>query len=379
MEFDKFFSKYWCKIDSKILLANYAQQKKLGIISKKISNDFENHLSRCTLSTPSALEILNYKSSPSSFVLEEAIFCSSIYPTLGTDQVIIRVAPLGIILSKVDMGGQETRLQKQLENFMDTSNDDVFRNKSELRLRNAFAKGVFSDFEFDWPDVIEPFTAFSLEAKLKRESGAGLAEIKSSQPRFISYLTDEFGYQNVDLAELKGDLTTIRGYNVSDFARDIFGLDHLADSYCGKPNVLGFVAFRVSELDDYQCKRPSVFDDTSALRFKGACSKDSPSIKVWGHTVDLFKINDSYEKGSGECIIGCPEAVINNPKLVGERQVLIGYLGPLGVPREDHNDLEPSTKPNQHAKMQELHSLFLQECLFGMSPCDVHAAIFGGS
>ncbi len=380
MDFSEFISKYWQKLDSKILFANYAQQRKLGIIPDHVATNFENHLACCTSVEPSASNTLADKSGAgSTFVLADNHYCSPISPALTDGQIIIRVAPLGLILSKVDMDGREARLQRQLEVIMDVTKDDLTRTVAGNRLKTAFSRSVFSDFEFDWPDILEPYTALALEAKLKRESGAGLAETRSKQPRFISYLINDAGSENAELAELKDDLVTTRGYGAADFVRDMFGLDHLADNFHGKPNVLGFVAFQVSELDIYRCRRPSVFDDTSPLRFRGACSKDYPDPIVWGHTADLFKLYGNNEAGTSESIIGCPEAVIDNPSLLGERRVLVGYLGLLEVPREDHNNLESSTKPDEHAKMQELHEAFLQKCLSGMSTIDVHAAVFKDS
>lgn len=380
MELSDFASKYWNKPDSKILFANYAKQRNLGLIPDALATQFKNHLACCSAAQPSAEDTLADKSlAGSSFTIANAHFSSPNRPTLAGNQIILRVAPLGMILSKVDMAGKESRLQKQLDLFMDVTEDDLARSEAERRLRTAFRKGVFSDFIFDWPDQLEPFTPFALEAVLKRESGAGLAETRSKQPRFISYLIDGAGGENANLSELKGDLNSTRGYGLADFARDVFGLDHLADNRYGKPNVLGFVAFQASELDIHRCARPTVFDDTSPLRFRGACSKDTPDTNKWGHTADLFKLHRNHDAGIDESIVGCPEAVFDNPILLNERRVLVGYLGPLEVAREDHNDLNSSTKPAQYAKMQQLHEAFLQKCLAGMSQTDVHAAIFEGN
>lgn len=382
MDFSEFSLKYWQKPDTKILLANYIRQKELGIIPDPVAVSFENHLSCCNSVEPFAFELLAGNSgSGSTFDLERNHFCSPISPQIASEQIIIRVVPLDAILSRVeiDMNGGEQTLIEQLEIYRDINKNELTRVTAEKNLRTAFGQSDFSNFEFEWPEILEPFCTFALEAKLKRENGAGITETKSKQPRFISYLTDHDGGENATLTELKDGLTTSRGVKIADFVRDIFGLDHLAETYKKIPNVLGFVAYQASELDKYQCTRPTVFDDTSALRFRGSNSADTPNALQWGRTANLSKLYENQEKGKNESIIGCPEAVINNPRLLGERRVLVGYLGPLEVPHHDTNDLDASTKPEKYARMQELHEAFLQKCLSGMSSGDVYAAIFEGS
>jgi len=375
MNFSEFLTNYWSHFETRVLMTNFANQAALGLVESGYVSAFSDHLANLGIPAASVRDVLR---SPSGggFSLEDYQLKSMIGPSIDDEQLFFRAAPLAAILKCVDMDGREAVLEKQLKIFSDMSNDPLIAKKAERRLERAFQSQKFRDFEGDWQDDLETVCDYALEASILPENGVGFSSIRSKSPKFVAHMTDEAGNENEKLRELKNGPTTSTGASAADYARDLLGLDHYTKTRNGMRTVLGFVVFRADQLKPYVAKRPTVFDDTSALRFRGAGSCDLPDLQDWGRTADLAKLHSIHETGSSTSILGSPEIVMDNPGLEAGNHCLVGYLGPLELARDDTNDLDPATHPDEYAKMQELHELFLTKCLGAKTSTDVHASIF---
>lgn len=379
MRLSDFEKRYWASIDIKILLANLANQKELGLVSDADIEKFTDHLASPLTPSGSAIDILNSGSiAPDTYTLEDFFFRASIHPLAIDGQLLVRVAPLAAILASIDLGGREASLQKQLQAFSDTTADPSDNARAEHRLRTVFKNASFADFTGNWKDFLEEYCEYMLEAEFASDKGIGLSSSKVGTPKFVTYLTDQSGKEHQNLEAIKAGGTGPSGSGIADKLRDVLGLDHLTKTYKSHRTVLGFLVFRADDLTAHKIKRPTVFDETSTLRFRGACSLDAAALQEWGRTADLSKLHDAFEKGTTPSIVGCPEVVMDNPSLVRGTKVLVGYLGALELPRRDTNDLDPASEPDAYQKVQEIHELFLRQYLGANDASQVHSAIFSG-
>lgn len=336
----------WNEIEGRILLINLAGQTHSNVIGRKQLDHFLKRASRSDSDFSSRKSAL--KSDPPgmmSFAIEDLHFASNVGPADAGEVLLLRVAPMGIILNNI-----------QPENDVN-SKKRFGRAKATLRsmgnLKMSDAKFMefenrFLTFLFEKEETAQIFVNWDLGTSWRpqlyanghlRMQTIGFRK-KDGRPVFFAPAD-----RCVDF------LKTGNGVSASaDTLRDKLGLDYLGKSYKDHRVILGWYCFRLKQLSDSTSKRPTPFDNTSRTRFKAVYGDFGKIRGSMGRTADLSKI------GVDDSIEGPPEIVCPNEVLkLDENEVFFGYLGSLNVPRNDTYNYTESGN--------ELDHLFIENCL----------------
>lgn len=102
------------------------------------------------------------------------------------------------------------------------------------------------------------------------------------------------------------------------------------------PIVLGFLAFRFSDLSDKVVHRPTMLDNPSRWRFKGVYGTKDKVRGDYGYTVNLAALDKALEDEAQVHLKGAMEVVVSDSTLQDPDLLMyLGFLGVLRLPRAD--------------------------------------------
>jgi hypothetical protein len=348
--------------EGKLLLANIASQLLSGVMTKSEIRSFLVKASQPSVPFNTIVEALSDQSDASGFK-STGLYFSSTKKVESTENVILlRVAPMKTILASVEFDGKEGNLRRSLvENYLDEicstekTDAEFVKQRTILLSECLFRDHGLTAPKNGWrlPEYID-----GLDLAPGRIVSAGISlRTPNGEPTFFAPLP-----ANGRGASL---LKTLRSVGTpADYVRDILGLDHYAATHRGQRLVLGFYLVRANKIHDGKLSRPTPFDKSSPGRFRGSYGEHQKKVGKMGRTANLANIHacpaddDTPVGGLNEVV--CP----NHPLAAEDNRVLVGYLGPLAVPRGD------TYKRGQNAKPAD--EKFLEICTGG---CDIDAII----
>lgn len=358
----------WKEWEGRLLLINIANQLQAGVIAPDDLDSFLKKAAKEDVDFSTRARALGDESNQrDAFSQSNLHFVAKVSPEKEGEQLFLRIAPMHSILEMVELVGEDPISQAErrsnalsqltiLRKIPNLNEDGGgMEIAEELLHKYLFSKDQTSQVVESWK-LPDNFAEWDLTLGRLNTSGVALRDA-NSEPVFFAPIANASAACGVfeEASNIESP---------ADHFRDMLGLDHFGREYNNERTILGFYLIRLKQIKKGKSFRPTPFDNTSPGRFRSCYGIFGGKRGNMGRTANLANLS-SKSPVEGVAEVVCP----NNSLYQAKKEILIGYLGPLEVPRGD------AYVSGSNAKKQD--KAFLKACMGGWHKADLIDEIVG--